>query len=168
MLGTQSCLFEIPWTVAHQVPLSMGFSRQEYRTRLPFPSPGDLPNPGIKPRSPTLRADFLPSESPGKLIKKDRIHIHILVCAKSLQSCPILCPPHVPTRLLCPWDSPGKTMAMPSSRESSLPRDRTQVSRIVGRFFPTSATCLLGFNSLGTFSFLPPATSLGLPWWLRW
>ena len=58
MLGTQSCLFEIPWTVAHQVPLSMGFSRQEYVTRLPFPSPGDLPNPRIKPRSPTLRADF--------------------------------------------------------------------------------------------------------------
>ena len=89
MLGTQPCLFEIPWTVAHQVPLSMGFSRQEYRTGLPFPSPGDLPNPGIKPRSPTLRADFLPSEPPGKLIKKDRIHIHILMSAKSLRSCPI-------------------------------------------------------------------------------
>ena len=59
-------------------------------------------------------------------------------------------------------------VAMPSYRGSSQLRNRTQVSRIVGRFFPTSATCLLGFNSLGTFSFLPPATSLGLPWWLRW
>ena len=54
-------LFVSPWTVAHQVPLSMGFSRQEYWSRLPFPSPGDLPKPGIEPRSPTLL-----SEPPGK------------------------------------------------------------------------------------------------------
>ena len=55
-------LFTIPWTVAHQVPLSVEFSRQEYWSRLPFPSPGDLPDPGIKPRSPALQADSLPSE----------------------------------------------------------------------------------------------------------
>ena len=55
-----------PWTVAHQAPLSMGFPRQEYWSGLPFPSPGDLPNPGIKPGSPALRADALPSEPPGK------------------------------------------------------------------------------------------------------
>ena len=48
-------LFVTPWTVAHQAPPSMGFSRQEYWSGLPFPSPGDLPNPGIEPRSPTLR-----------------------------------------------------------------------------------------------------------------
>ena len=54
------------WTVASQVPSSMGFSRQEYWSGLPFPSPGDLPDPGIKPRSPTLQADALPSEPPGK------------------------------------------------------------------------------------------------------
>ena len=59
-------------------------------------------------------------------------------------------------------------VAMPAYRGSSQPRNRTQVSRTVGRFFPTSATCLLGFNSLGSFSFLPPAASLGLPCWLRW
>ena len=47
-------LFGTPWTVAHQVPPSMGFSRQEYWSRLPLPSPGDLPDPGIKPGSPTL------------------------------------------------------------------------------------------------------------------
>ena len=46
-------LFAIPWTASFQVPLSMGFSRQEYWSGLPFPSPGDLPNPGIEPRSPT-------------------------------------------------------------------------------------------------------------------
>ena len=55
-------LFATPWTVAHQAPPSMGFSRQEYWSGLPFPSPGDLPDPGIKPRSPTLQADALPSE----------------------------------------------------------------------------------------------------------
>ena len=50
-------LFETPWTVAYQAPSSMGFSRQEYWSGLPLPSPGDLPNPGIEPRSPTLQAD---------------------------------------------------------------------------------------------------------------
>ena len=50
------------WTVAYQASPSMGFSRQEYWSGLPFPSPGDLPDPGIKPRSPTLQADALPSE----------------------------------------------------------------------------------------------------------
>ena len=55
-------LFATPWTVAYQAPLSMGFSRQEYWNGLPFPSPGDLPNPGIEPRSPALQADSLPSE----------------------------------------------------------------------------------------------------------
>ena len=50
-------LFVTPWTVAHQAPPSMGFSRQEYWSGLPFPSPGDLPNSGIEPRSPALQAD---------------------------------------------------------------------------------------------------------------
>ena len=58
-------LFVSPWTVAHQTSPSMEFSRQEYWSGLPFPSPGDLPDPGIKPRSPALEADALPSEPPG-------------------------------------------------------------------------------------------------------
>ena len=58
-----------PWTVAHQAPLSHGFPGQEYWSGVPFPSPGDLPDPGIKPRSPVLQADSLPSEPPGKLPK---------------------------------------------------------------------------------------------------
>ena len=57
-------------TVAHQAPLSMGFSGQEYWSGLPFPSPGDLPNRGIKPRSPALQADALSSEPPGKPQRK--------------------------------------------------------------------------------------------------
>ena len=59
-------LFATPWTVAHQAPLSIGFSRQEHWSVLPFPSPGDLPDPGIEPRSPALQADALTSEPPGK------------------------------------------------------------------------------------------------------
>ena len=56
--------FATPWTAACQAPLSMGFSRQEYWRRLPFPPPGDLPNPGIEPGSPALQADSLQSEPP--------------------------------------------------------------------------------------------------------
>ena len=59
-------LFATSWTVAYQAPPSVGFSRQEYWSGLPFPSPGDLPNPGIEPGSPALQADALPSEPPGK------------------------------------------------------------------------------------------------------
>ena len=57
------------WTVANQALLSMGFSRQEYWSGLPFPSPEDLPNPGIEPGSSALQAASLPSEPPGKLKK---------------------------------------------------------------------------------------------------
>ena len=59
-------LFATPWTVTYQTLLSMGFSRQEYWSGLPFLSPGDLPNPGIEPWSPVLQADALTSELPGK------------------------------------------------------------------------------------------------------
>ena len=55
------------WTIALQAPLPMGFSRQEYWSALPFPSPGDLPDPGIEPRSPALQADSFPTELRGKL-----------------------------------------------------------------------------------------------------
>ena len=59
-------LFATPWTVAYQASPSMGFSRQEYWSGLPFPSPGDLPHPGIEPGSPALEADTLTSEPPEK------------------------------------------------------------------------------------------------------
>ena len=63
-----SCLqlFATPWTVAHQAPPSMGFSRQEYWNGVPFPPPGALPDPGIKPRSPALQADSLLTVVQGK------------------------------------------------------------------------------------------------------
>ena len=67
--GSGDCvpLFATLWTVAHQAPLSMGSSRQEYWSRLPCPSPEDLPNPGIETRSPALLADSLPSEPQGNI-----------------------------------------------------------------------------------------------------
>ena len=64
-------LFVTTWTVAYQVPQSMGFSRHEYSSGLPFPSPGDPPHPGIKPGSPTLQGDSLPTEPPGQNLGKD-------------------------------------------------------------------------------------------------
>ena len=61
-------LFVTLWTVAYQTPPSMGFSGQEYWSRLPFPSPGDLPDPGIEPGYLALQADALTSEPPGNII----------------------------------------------------------------------------------------------------
>ena len=65
-----------PWTVAYQASLSIGFSRQEYWSGLPFPSPGDLPDPGIEPRSPTLEADALTSEV--QIVRK-LLTLHFLI-----------------------------------------------------------------------------------------
>ena len=86
----------ITWTVAYQASLSMGFSRQEYWSGLPFPSPGDLPDPGIEPMSPALQADALPSdpfftsEPPGMLplVVRIRQSMH-------LRKIPWLAPPVV-------------------------------------------------------------------------
>ena len=71
-----------PWTVAHQVLLSMGFPRKEYWSGLPCPSPRDLPDPWIKPRSPEMQVDSLPLEPPGKPSLLDR---------KPPNACPALC-----------------------------------------------------------------------------
>ena len=62
--------FATLWTVAHQAPLSMGFPRQEYWIGLPFPSPGDLPDPGIEPTSPALAGRFFTTEPPGKALEE--------------------------------------------------------------------------------------------------
>ena len=67
-------LFVTPWTVAHQAPLFMGFPRQEHWRSLPFPSSGDLPDPGIEPGSPELQADSLLPEPPGKSPKSMVFH----------------------------------------------------------------------------------------------
>ena len=80
---------------------SLEFSRQEYWSGLPFPSPGDLPNPGMEPRSPALQADALTSEPTGKPKRKWKWSHSVVsdsLWSRGLQ----------PTRILCPWDSPGK------------------------------------------------------------
>ena len=75
-------LFVTPWTVAYQAPLSVRFSRQEYWSGLPFPSPGDLPDPGIEPGFPALEADALTSEPPGKPKETNVVlkHITTIIC----------------------------------------------------------------------------------------
>ena len=73
VLVAQFCLSVNLWTVACQAPLSVRFPRQEYWSGYPFPSPGDLPDPGIEPGSPTLQADTLPYEPPGKPHEADAI-----------------------------------------------------------------------------------------------
>ena len=73
--------FVIPWTVAHQAHLSMEFSRQEYWSGLPFPSPVDLPDPGIEPRSPAFQADALPTElSEAHIILSTEFKLSCLLC----------------------------------------------------------------------------------------
>ena len=81
-------LFATLWTVGHQVPLSMGFSRQEYWNGLLFPASGALPDPGVKPKSPALGNGFFTTETPGKPIADP-------AAAKSLQSFPTLRNPMV-------------------------------------------------------------------------
>ena len=81
-------LFEILWTIALHAPLSMGFSQQEHYNGLPFPSPGNLPNPGIEPGSPALQAEALPSERAGKprldidSIKKQSLDLNTVLAPK--------------------------------------------------------------------------------------
>ena len=128
------------WTVAYKAPLSMEFSRQEYWSGLPFPFPGDLPNPGIKTGSPALQADALPSEPPGKSMRR---HSSLKVKVLVAQSCPTLRDP-----MDC--SPPGSSVheifqarilawvAISFSRGSSQPRDQTWISHVLGRFFPNA------------------------------
>ena len=104
----QSCLTLCdPMTAAHQVPLFMGFSRQECWSGLPFSPPGDLPSPGIKPMSPALQADSLPSEPRAK--PGERGYPLLRVKVKVAQSCPTLCYP-----MDSPWNSPGQNTGVDS------------------------------------------------------
>ena len=149
-------LFATPWTVAYQAPLSMGFSRQEYWSGLPFPSPGDLPNPGIEPEFPAFQADALTSEPPGKH-KGEAISVGVCLTLSKYQhaegerehevtqSYLTLCDP-----MVC--SLPGSSahgifkarilewVAISFSRRSSWLRDWTWISCIVGRRFTGWAT----------------------------
>ena len=103
-----------PWTIACQAPLSMGFSRQEYWSGLPFPSPGDFPDPRIQPGSAALQAYYLPTELWGKPNAYLDYIKSLLQCRKWKWSRSVVSDslwPHGlwPTRLLPSWDSPGKS-----------------------------------------------------------
>ena len=107
-------LFATPWTITYKAPLSMEFSRQEYWSGLPFPSPGDLPDPGIKPGSPALQTDTLLSEPPEKpnIFNHKSLHVSMII---SLNKIPrrrisiskviyifetlIFCPKYLPERM---------------------------------------------------------------------
>ena len=97
-------LFSTPWTVTHQAPLSLGFSRQEHWSGLPFPSPGDLPKPGMQPRSPALQADSLPLSHLGSIFS-------IVVCISEKAMAP-----HSSTLAWkIPWtEEPGRLQSMGS------------------------------------------------------
>ena len=98
-------LFATPWTVAHQTPLSMGSSRQECWSVLPFPFPGDLPNPGIKPMShvsPTLAGGFFSTEPPGKPMSRIRDPIQLQF--SSVQFSSVLSLSHV-LLFATPWNA---------------------------------------------------------------
>ena len=121
LVKSLSCvqLFATSWTVAHQAPPSMEFSRQEYWIGMSFPSPGALPDPGIEPGSSALPADALSSEPPGKQGKS--------LCNTSLQL-PLLPfhSPHdshskalFPIRLHTPYDTTGSWLSGPHLRNST-------------------------------------------------
>ena len=122
--------FATQWTIAHQAPLSMGFSRQEYWRGLPFSPPGDLPDPGIETMSPALQAVSLLLNHWGSPY----------VCVLVTQSCPTLCDPmdcslqgssvhEIFQARILEW------VAISFSRRSSQPGDQTRVSCIAGRRF---------------------------------
>ena len=98
-------LLVTPWTEDYQAPPSMGFSRQEYWNGVPFPSLEDLPDPGIKPGSPTLQAETLPSEPPGKptfLLRWNEKNLkNILQFFLIISKVPLFMEPRF--ALLCPW-----------------------------------------------------------------
>ena len=141
-----------PWTVARQAPLSMGFSRQEHWSRLPFPSPGDLPDPLIVPASPALAGGFFTAEPPGKPFRQATPSLSPVILISNngdtentrfsevTQSCLTLCdavdcsPPGSSISGILQARIP-EWVATSFSRGASQPWDRTQVSRIAGRLF---------------------------------
>ena len=160
--------FATPWTVACQAPLSMTFSRQEYWGGLLFSSPGDLPNPGIKPASPALADGFFNTESSGQHTYKIVLYLMLLPysllqnteysslcytigpCWLSLYICFVtqsrltLCNPmdYIPSGPSVYGIFQARILewaAIPFSRGSFRPRDRIHVSCIAGRFFTCSA-----------------------------
>ena len=138
------CLFVTPWTSSCQAPQSMGFSRQEYWSGLPFPPPGNLPDPGIEPTSlmsPVWQSGSLPLAPPGSPWQgwkwESSFLIH-LCCAQLLSPIHLSATSCIPPGSCVRGILQGRILeqvAVCFSRRYSQPRDQTQVSHIVGRFF---------------------------------
>ena len=127
--------FATSWTVPCQASLSRGFPRQEHWSRLPFPSPGNFPDPG----SPALPSGFFTTEPPGKPT------IQVLCCPESLRCVWLFVTPWIvahqaPLSMGILQARMLEWIAMPSSRGSSQPKDQTQISHTVGDFFTIWAT----------------------------
>ena len=163
VLVTQSFqFFATPRTVTLQAALSMRFSRPEYCRGLQFPSPGDLPNPGIKPislMSPALASGFFTTSTTWEvpyiihtntifLLEFPHFYLHSKTWYSAWETSESESEVHLvesnslrPRGLYSPWTSPGQNTgvdrreAFPFSRRSSQPRDQTQVSHIAGKFF---------------------------------
>ena len=121
-------LFSTPWTVAYQAPRSMGFSRQEYWSGLPFPSPGDLPNPGIEPGSPALQTDTLLSE-PSKQ-REDSNGAGPMVLAPQLASpptpAPSCCHPPCPLPAFCLWKKFNQKISLTREVRNAEAKENSQ------------------------------------------
>ena len=156
-------LFVTPWTIACQDPLSLEFSRQKYWSGLPFSSPGDLPNPGIKHGSPALQADSLSSEPPGNSLQchpwafQNEYSVQFSLVT---QLCPTLCNPmdcNTPGFLPCPLPTPRAcSNSCPSSRwchptisSSVVPFSSCLQSFPASRSFPRSQFFTSGGQSIG-------------------
>ena len=145
-------LFAIPWTIAHQVPLSMELSRQEYWSGLPFPSPGDLLNPGHWTWVPCIEGGFFTDWATREAYIYIYFNPYVCVCvcvyicsALSLSCVQLFATPwtvvlQAPLTMGILQARILEWVTMPSSRGSSLPRDQTQVSHIASRFFTSWVT----------------------------
>ena len=125
-----STCFVTPWTIACQIPLSMGFSRQEYWSGLPFPPPGDLPDPGVEPTSPALIGRFFTTEQQGEaLLLLEEVSNYVTLCDPRACSPPGSSVHGIFQARILEW------VAISSSRGSSQPRGRTHISSVscIGR-----------------------------------
>ena len=145
-------LFATPWTVACQAPLSMEFSRQGYWSGLPFPSPGDLPDPGIKPGSSTLQADSYPLSHQGRILPTAAA----AAAAKSLQSCPTLCNPIDGS----PQDSP-----IPGILQCMKVKSQSEIAQSCPTFSDPMDCSLPGSSAHGIFQ-ADDVTAHALMMWL--
>ena len=116
-----------PWTVACQAPLSLEFSRQEYWSGLPFPSPGDLPNLGIEPGSPELQADSSLPEPPGKPLSVCKPSFPQVRCPNDAMARPVF-PSHDVTSSYLNPSRPGSDFTSPTCAPSVLSSSSLRIS----------------------------------------